>query len=141
MIENVMKFNDTDYKHVLQDMSTAYLGARMSYQEIIENDDVPFKFKAAVDQFVLKDTVRETMLADHLFELKKADSTYMIFKQLHVKIKVTAAKELIIGKPEKGYTSKVYSLDEFMNNEVLHRHKEALVVEEIQFSKLRLMGI
>ena len=41
------------YKYVMADTSYLYLGAKYSYQEIIENEEVPFKVKAIMERYIL----------------------------------------------------------------------------------------
>ena len=42
----MMKQSYEDYKYVMLDTAFLYLGAKYNYGEIIENEDIPFKFRA-----------------------------------------------------------------------------------------------
>lgn len=41
-----------DYKYVMQDFTTVYLGARYTYEELIEAEDIPFKIKTLVNHYI-----------------------------------------------------------------------------------------
>ena len=120
-----LEFQDEDYKYALQDFSNVYLGARMTYQDLADYDDVPCKIKDAVYRIFLKE-----------------DSvSYMAYKQLHISIKVICLirKTDKKGKMKETYDIKDYSLRDFMNNKELHAHPDQYMVQEISMKKRNMM--
>ncbi len=129
--------NEKDFKYMMQDTSHIYLGGRMTYEDMMEWEDVPFKIKAIINKyFVGKE---ETGLAPTLRGLEVNDFRYQILKQLKIKIKAGTyeIKKNWRGQEEKKYFSKVYRLDEYMQ---LAKTENSLVTEEFIFSKLALMA-
>ena len=47
--ENVTQYED--FKYVLQDTGNIYLGAQFSYEELLEQEMVPFKLKAILTHY------------------------------------------------------------------------------------------
>ena len=47
--------NNDDFKYVIQDTGHVYFGKELTYQEILDKEDVPFKFKAIISAYVSKD--------------------------------------------------------------------------------------
>ena len=57
--------NNDDFKYVIQDTGHVYLGKELTYQEILDKEDAPFKFKAIISAYVSKDTTVDVKLTDH----------------------------------------------------------------------------
>lgn len=131
--------NDKDYKYVIQDTGRVYLGARMTFREMMEWEDVPFKLKAIVNRYFLEEMKAEEGFAQALQKQNKDAFAYQVCKQLKVKIKggFWVEKTGRKGEVSKRYQSKVYSLDEYI---ALTEMQQEMIVEEISFSKLALLA-
>ena len=129
--------NERDFKYVMQDTSHVFMGGRMSYEDMTGWEDVPFKIKAIVSKHFMDG--EEKSLTETLALLETKDFRYQILKQLKIKIKAGAyqTKKNLFGKETTKYVSKVYSLDEYMEQ---CKAEEKLITEEFIFSKLALMG-
>ena len=129
--------NERDFKYVMQDTSHVFMGDRMSYEDMITWEEVPFKIKAIVNKYFMGK--EESSLAETIFALEQDDFRYQILKQLKIKIKAGnyQMKRSLFGKEEEKYVSKLYALDEFMQ---LAQRDNRLVTEEFIFSKLALMA-
>ncbi len=127
--------NERDFKYIMQDTSHVFMGGRMTYEDMMSWEDVPFKLKAIVNKYFAGK--EEDSLADTIGVLTQEDFRYQILKQLKIKIKASTYqdKKTLFGKEEKKYISKTYHLDEYME---LIQTKEA-VTEEFIFSKLAMM--
>ena len=53
---------DRDYKHVVQDVTNIYIGGKLSYGEMLDLDEIPFKFKVILSHYILKEVSRETTI-------------------------------------------------------------------------------
>lgn len=128
--------NERDFKYVMQDTSHVFMGGRMTYEDMMTWEDVPFKIKAIVNKYF---TEREDSLAQTLALLEQNDFRYQILKQLKIKIKAGTyqTKKNMFGKATSKYISKLYSLDEYMG---LCSEGSTLITEEFIFSKLALMA-
>ena len=66
MVEEV-EYQNRDFKYFMQDTGSLYLGAKYTYQEILEDEMVTFKFKSIVEHYLLKDTDPETTLESQFY--------------------------------------------------------------------------
>ena len=57
---------DRDFKYVIQDMSNIYIGARFSYGEMMEEEEVPYKLKKVIFRIFLQEVPEETTPENHL---------------------------------------------------------------------------
>lgn len=133
--------NENDYKYVIQDFSSYYIGARLSYGELAENENTPGRFKDAVYRIFLKETDPAMTIGEHLISLEETSMCCLAFSQLRIRIKVTA----LIQKPDKKgnlkevYETKDYSLDEFLKQKEIKENPEQYLIQEICFKKRHLM--
>lgn len=132
-----------DFKYVIQDVSTLYIGAKFTYGEMIEDDEVPFKLKAIVQKNILSEMEPDLSLESHFYYMEDNGFIYQVYKQLRVKLKVSeiVEKKRLFGKKKKEYVSKVYSLGEFVKIPLESKMQKGIVISEITMSKLALMGI
>ena len=63
--ENVTQYED--FKYVLQDTGNIYLGARFSYEELLKQEMVPFKLKAILTHYILKEAAPDTTLESQFY--------------------------------------------------------------------------
>lgn len=127
--------SENDFKYLLEDFSTVYIGANYSYEEIMQLETAPIKFKEATVRIFAKDCDEKTTIASHLSTMKEQDKSYLLYRQLKVKIKVTQLK-----KTGKEYCSNHYTFDEFMNQYQKKAVNGECFVEEIVIKKLHLFG-
>lgn len=137
MADKIM--TDMSFKHVMQDVSCVYIGAKMTYGEITEREDVPFKICAIVSKELLPKADSETTVCGHIKNVSCDDFVYKIFKQLKIKVKCGfyEVKVKRDGTEKKKYVSKVLSLEEFKK---LTEETEEFYPEEVIFSRISLMG-
>lgn len=127
--------NENDFKYLLEDFSTVYIGANYSYKEIVEHETAPLKFKEATVRVFVKECDEKTTIAEHLSVMKEQEKSYLLYHQLKAKIKVTQLK-----KSGKGYQSMHYTFDEFMDQYQSKTANGECFVEEIVIKKLHLFG-
>lgn len=136
-----MEFRDEDYKYAIQDFSNVYLGARMTYQDLADYDDVPCKIKDAVYRIFLKEVSPDMTIADHLMQIKEDSLSFMAYQQMRVVVKVISLvlKTDKKGKTKETYDIKDYSLQDFMADEEIHNHPDQFMIQEISFKKRNMM--
>lgn len=131
-----------DYKYVIQDITHVYIGAKYTYAELAQSDEAPFKLRAILSQYMLKETSAQQTIEEHILQMKNTDLSYMVYKQLKTKCKVYEWQEADGGKIKKSrYVSKVYDIDGILQltGSVLQEHPP--VIEEIHFKKLSMMAV
>lgn len=135
-----MKSNYEPYKYVIQDITHVYIGCFFTLQEVMEYEDAPFKVKATVSRYFIPDAGNgpETKLSDYIFDVDRQSFSYQVLLRLKTKVKYSIPKSF---EKDKGYRNEVVPLEQFLEDSVIREHREQVVVEEICFSKLALMGI
>ena len=135
---------NNDYKYVMHDMTNIYIGAKYTYDEIMDNDDVPVKFKTILSRYILKEVAGNTTLENHIFYMKKEDMSYMIYKQMKAKFKLNVFKEDGHGKGQPGYVQKEYKIQDIVEGKdsiELHEKMNQIFVEELHITSLGLLAV
>lgn len=130
-----------DFKYVMHDLTNLYLGARFTYEELLNNDEVPFKLKMIISHYILKEVAPQTKLEDHIFYLKETDLSFFVFRQMKAKFRLNVWKDEADRVKKPGYQSHVYKIQEIVGNEELQRKKDITLVEEVHITKLGLMSV
>ena len=133
--------NYEDFKYVMQDNGNIYLGAKYSFQELLEEEMVPFKLKAIISQYVLKEADRDTTLESQFYYLEPEGFLYETFRQLKVKVKVQRQKErkTLFGKKKLEYKEEILSLKELTEINLARKKGSGMLIREIVISKLAMM--
>ena len=71
-----------DYKYVMQDTYQLYLGAKYSFEELIDNEEVPFKFRLIVERYIYQDVDPQTTLESQLYYMTSKDLQYRIYRSM-----------------------------------------------------------
>lgn len=138
---------NNDFKFILQDSSNIYFGKELSYADIMENEDVPFKFKAIISNYVKKDlpqdSTMEEKMALHLLELAEDAFSVKVYEQLKLKVRIfyKEEKKNIFGQIKDKWIHKTCTLQEYRNEYKEKVLKQEVRVEEVSISKLALMVI
>ena len=135
------KTNYEDFKYVMLDNGNIYLGAKYSFQELLEEEMVPFKLKAIISQYVLKEADRDTTLESQFYYLEPEGFLYEMFRQLKVKVKVQRQKErkTLFGKKKLEYKEEILSLKELTEINLARKKGSGMLIREIVISKLAMM--
>ena len=130
-----------DYKYVMQDTYQMYLGTKYSIQEVIDNEEVPFKFRLIVERYVYQDMDPETTLESQLYYLTSKDLAFRIYRQIKMKVKVNVIgeKKSLTGKRKKVYTTQILSIDQLVKLTPAEKEEKGMVIQELMCSKLALM--
>jgi len=131
-----MGTENRDFKYVIQDVSKLYVGAKFTYQEMMDTDEIPFKFKAILSHYILKEVAGNTTPENHIFFIKDTDISYMVFKQMKIRFKLDFP---VLKKDVWQYRSEYHTIDEIVHNEQWKERMDEIVVEEMMISKLQIM--
>ena len=77
-----------NYKYVIQDVSQLYVGAKYSFQELVESEEIPFKFRLVVERYIYSELDKDTSLESYFYYLDDKNMSFRIFKQLKTKVKI-----------------------------------------------------
>lgn len=133
---------DTDFKYIMLDAGNIYLGARFSYEELLEQEMLPFKVKAVIRHYLLKEAAPDTTLESQFYYLQRDTFLYDTFCQLRIRVKVNVRREKksLGGKISYPYREKVLSLKELTETDAAGKMASGMIVREIILSKLGLMA-
>lgn len=136
---NVTQYED--FKYVMQDTGSIYVGAKYTYEELLKAEAVPFKLKAILTHYVLKEASPQTTLESEFYYLKPGTFLYETYKQLKVRVKVQVQveKKSLFGKKKIEYQEKILTLKELTEMNLARKKASGLVVAEIILSKLGMM--
>lgn len=138
-----------DYKYMLQDISTIYLGAKYTYGELMEEKDISFKIKTLINGHIRPELEKGGLdfeklpLDSHFYFMEGKGYLFQTFLQLKTKVKFSILEEKkgFGGKVKKQYTTKVLKLEEFVKMTPAEKEEKGVFIQEISMSKLALMGI
>ena len=138
------KSNYEEFKYVLQDRSTYGFGARLTYAECLADNDVPFKFRAIIEHYILKDDISaDTSLESHLYYMKADEFAARTYVELKAKVRVwmkEPVRSFFSKKTKYVNKERVISVGELMNMDVRAKKEADLKIGELILSKLALMG-
>ena len=131
-----------DYKYTMQDTSSLYIGAKYTFAEMLDNDELNFKFRLVLNKYILPEADPEDSLETHLYYLDKKSFLVKIYDQLKARIKVNVIEEKksILGSAKKEYVTKTMKINELVEMSVKEKEAKGLVIQELRVSKLALLS-
>lgn len=135
------ELSDNDFKYVIMDVESICLGARFTFGELLREEMVPFKLKAILNQYVLKEADPDTTLESQFYYMTPEGFLYDTFSQLKVRVKVLVRtkKSTLFGKKRWVYVEKALRLRELAETNPAEKEARGMIVREIIISKLGLL--
>jgi hypothetical protein len=130
-----------DYKYSMQDTSSLYIGAKYTFGEIIENEEIYFKFRLIVEKYILPESDAEDTLESHLYYLDAKSFLVKIYDQLKARVKVSVIEEKksLTGKKKKQYVTKILKIHELVSMSAAEKEQCGMIIQELKISKLAMM--
>ncbi|MBQ3796203.1 MAG: hypothetical protein II842_07945 [Butyrivibrio sp.] len=130
--------NEDDFKYFMQDIERNYFGARYSYNELLNNEMVPFKFKTIISKYLKDDIDLGATLESHLYYMTTDTYDYQIYKQLKARVRVSQYKNE--KDSSKGFKEKIYKIEELVRIDSLEKEEKGIIIREMIISKLALFA-
>ena len=131
-----------NYKYSLQDTAKVYIGAKYTFAELLDQDEVAFKFRLIVERYILaeKEVDPQDTLEPHLYYLKPDSFLVKIYDRIkaRVKINIIEEKKRIFGRGKKRYVTKELNIRELVAMTPEEKEAKGVVIQEISMSKLAL---
>lgn len=131
-----------DYKFVLQDTlnNVVSFGAKFTYEELLEREDVPFKFKAVCKKYLFEDIDHETSLESLIYHLEPNGFGYECLKQLKCRVKYAkpVTRKSLFGKTKTEFKQFSDKIEDFSSMSVAQKEEAQIIIQEISISKLAL---
>lgn len=132
-----------DYKYSMQDTGRLYVGCKYTFAELLEEEDVSFKFRMLVQKYILPEADGEDTLETHLYYLSPAGFLVKLYRQMKTRIKVNVIEEKkgLFGRGKKEYVTKQLTIEQLTGMSKAEKEACGLVIQEISVSKLALIGL
>ena len=131
-----------DFKYVMQDTYQMYLGAKYTFEEVVDNEEIPFKFRLIVERYVYQEIDPQTTLESHFYYLADKGLLFKTYKhiKLKVKINILEEKKSLTRKSKMVYTTQILPIADFVKMTPAQKEAKGVVIQEICCSKLALMA-
>lgn len=105
-IDNNAKTVYENYKYSLQDTAKVYIGAKYTFAELLDQDEVAFKFRLIVERYILaeKEVDPQDTLETHLYYLKPDSFLVKIYDRIKARVKINIIEE------KKGFSAEAKSV-------------------------------
>lgn len=137
------QMENRDFKYILQDITRIFLGRELTYGDLLEMEDIPFKLKAVTNNYFLKDSVREEKVIEHLSRITEQEFSYQIYDQIKIRIRLNRLvhTKSVFGKEIEKRSSVECGLKEYSEKYAQEVQNGTAFVEELVISKLALMAL
>ncbi len=132
-----MEAENRDFKYVMQDVSRVYIGAKYTYREMMDSDEIPFKLKAILSHYILKEVAEDTTPENHIFYIRDTDLSYMVYRQLRARFQMDFP--VLSRKGTWQYRREYYTIDEIIRHTEWKAKQDEIVVGEMVLTKLHIM--
>jgi hypothetical protein len=133
--------NKDDFKYIMQDTSYVYFGKELTYAEMLEYDNLPFKFKAIISNYISKDTDLNVKMTEHILNMGDNEFTRHIYEQLKMTVRVyyKVEKKGFFGKTRYKWVHKSCPIKKFRAEYGEKVISGEVMITDISISKLALM--
>lgn len=130
-----------DNKYSMQDVSSLYIGTKYTLEEILNEENILFKFRLVVERYILPEADLQDTLETHLYYLDAKSFLVRIYRQLKAKVKINIIEEKksLTGGARKRYTTQVLTVEKLAAMTPGEKEEKGVVVQELMISKLALM--
>lgn len=127
----------------MQDVSRVYVGSKYTFEELLDDEDLLFKFRMIVERYVLPEADPQDTLETHLYYLTPDSFTVKLYRRLKARIKVSAIEEKksLFGKSKSQYTDRQLTVDELVGMSLEEKERCGMVIQELSVSKLALSSV
>lgn len=131
-----------DYKFILQDTlnNVVNFGVKLSYKEILEREDVPFKFKAICKKYLFEDLDEDTTLESFIYHLSDSGFPLECLKQLKCRVKYAhpVTKKSLFGKESTIFKQESAKIEDFVKSTPEEKEEKKIILQEISISKMAM---
>ena len=132
-----------DYKYSMQDTSRIYIGCKYTFGELMDDEEVSFKLRLILKQYILPEADLEDSLETHFYYLQQDSFLVKIYKQLKTKVKVNVIEEKkgLFGGNKKVYVTKQFTVEQLVAMSPDEKEQMGMVIQEFSISKLAMSAL
>lgn len=131
--------SNQDFKYAMEDLTRIQIGAKYSYDEIIENESISYKFRSICRQVFEREVAPDTTIESHLYYLENGSQSCETYRKLKTLVTVLVADAAL--KQEDGtpqYHQRTLKVQELALLSPVQKQKMGIIIQEIEISKLGL---
>ncbi|MCR5303449.1 MAG: hypothetical protein K6E33_02720 [Lachnospiraceae bacterium] len=127
---------ENDFKYIIQDFDGVYIGAKYTFDELVNGEDVPPKLQGIVYRHLMGELEPETTLESQLYYLTSEDPAFKAYKRLRAKVKYTQKRK----NDDSRLDSRDMKIAKFVEIPIDRKKELGIVIRELEISKLGLMS-
>ena len=137
-----MTTNSGDFKYTITQLTKLYIGARCTYEEILEAEDFSHKFRQIVSSKILGEVTGDTTLESHLYYMNAEDASAAVYEKLHAAAvcSVRTRKKTLTGREKEIFEEKMFTIPELCAISPEEKEKKGVVIRELRISKPAVMS-
>lgn len=136
---SVTAAENRDYKYVMQDVTNVYVGAKYTYEELINAEDVSFRLKTMVNRYVKPELSGEDLsIESHFYYMKPQGFVYQTYLQLKTRVRISILRD---KRGKRQYATEIWKLQELVKLSPVQKEQSGILIQEIILSKLALMTL
>lgn len=130
-----------DYRYIIQDTGTLFVGAKFTFGDIAKEEEIPFKFRSIIMRHAFPEVDKEDTFESVFYYMKQEGYLYEMFLQLRTKVKVSQLTKVkrMFGRTEEVYKEHIYKLSELAAISAEEKQRRGILIQEVQYSKLAIM--
>lgn len=139
----MQKTSYEDFKYSMQDVGRVYVGSKYTFEELLDEEDLLFKFRLIVERYILPEADPGDTLESHLYYLAPDSFAVKLYRRLKARVKVSVIEEKksLFGKMKKQYVNKQITIDELTGIPAQEKERMGMVIQELSVSKLALSAV
>lgn len=146
-----------DHKYSMQDTARLYIGSKYTFSELLDEEELSFKFRLVIERYILPEADKEDTLETHLYYLEPDSFLVKVYRQMKAKVKVNVIEEKrpfpgfgrggATGRVESGaagkkrYVTKQLTVEELAKVPPARKEEQGYVIQELSVSKLALAAL
>ncbi len=132
-----------DYKYVMQDTAFLYVGCKYTLAEIMENEEILYRFRKVVAESFLREADREDTLETMLYYLKPESFLLQVLKQMNAQVRVSILKEKKTwgGGKQLQYETRFMKIRDLVKMNKEQKEEAGLFIQELKVGKLALLTV
>lgn len=133
-----------DYKYSIQDTNRIYVGSRYTFRELLDEEELLFKFRMIAERYILPEADPEDTLETHLYYLKPDSFLVKIYRQMKARVRVSVIEErkaLFRRKGGARYVTRQLTVEQLAAISPEEKERCGMAVQELSVSKLALAGM
>ena len=135
-----------DYKYCIQDTGRLYVGCKYTFRELLEEEEILFKFRLVMRQHIMPEADLEDTLESHLYYLDPESFLVRIYRQMKAKVRVNVLEEKKSGFRKapgaaRKYVTKQFTVEELAGVSPAEKERQGYVIQELSVSKLALAAL